>query len=77
MTSEGKVFTFGQGENGLLGDGGNSPKKLPQQVVSLKDEHISQVREHLYVRDSLPRQNSSFCLNFWSVKNLIYNLESP
>ena len=43
VTSCGKLFTFGQGENGLLGDGGSSPKKIPQQVISLKDEHIGQV----------------------------------
>lgn len=43
VTNDGKVFTFGLGENGLLGDGGNSPRKIPQQVMSLKDEHIGQV----------------------------------
>ena len=48
MTSSGKLLTFGQGENGLLGDGGSSPKKLPQQVPSLKDEHIGQVPVTFY-----------------------------
>ena len=43
VTLCGKLFTFGQGENGILGDGGSSPKKIPQQVGSLKDEHIGQV----------------------------------
>ena len=28
------------------------------------------------IRDSLLRQNSSLCLKFWSVKKLIYNLET-
>lgn len=45
VTNDGKVFTFGLGENGLLGDGGNSPRKIPQQVMSLKDEHIGQVQK--------------------------------
>ena len=34
---------FGQGENGLLGDAGNAPKKIPQQVMALRDELIGQV----------------------------------
>ena len=36
---------FGQGENGLLGDAGNTPKKIPQQVMALRDELIGQVEK--------------------------------
>ncbi|XP_047141184.2 probable E3 ubiquitin-protein ligase HERC1 isoform X1 [Hydra vulgaris] len=43
LTKDGKVFTFGQGQYGILGDGGNSPQKTPQLILSLKNEHISQI----------------------------------
>jgi len=43
VTINGALFMFGQGENGLLGDGGNSPVKLPQRVMALKNEDIGQV----------------------------------
>ncbi|CAN0925961.1 PH, RCC1 and FYVE domains-containing protein 1 [Linum grandiflorum] len=43
VVSLGKLFTWGSGDEGCLGHGDEEPKLVPQQVVALVDENVSQV----------------------------------
>ncbi|CAI0402035.1 unnamed protein product [Linum tenue] len=41
--SSGKLFTWGNGDEGCLGHGDENPRLVPEQVVTLVDENICQV----------------------------------
>eukprot|EP01031_Cornospumella_fuschlensis_P026113 gene26113-31531_t len=43
VTSSGKLFTFGLGEDGVLGHGGKSNVPTPKQVEKLKTMHVGSV----------------------------------